>query len=67
MSDAFQIELPLALAVKVEHAMSERKCSIEEAIIFLVDEVSTPYEHRESFKHVRSADAAEHGASAGRR
>lgn len=42
MSDAFQIELPLALAVKVEHAMSERKCSIEEAIIFLVDEVSTP-------------------------
>ena len=42
MSDAFQIELPIALAVKVEHAMSERNCSLEEAIFFLVDEVSTP-------------------------
>ena len=42
MSDLFKIEIPITLAVKVEKTMREKKCTLQQAVIFLVEKVSTP-------------------------
>lgn len=44
MSEIFSIEIPIAIAKKVERTMLEKKLTLEQAIIFLVEKVSTPCE-----------------------